>query len=217
MRRVALTLGPVRRRVGVLLLALALAAVLPGTAAAGNPNPGVLPPSANVAGVPLGDWFGRWLNWIVSVPDPIADCDANQGGQVFFIPHTFPGSTVETSCTIPAGRLIFASAGGVVCSEAFDGFTTAAELRACVEGALPAFSDLRITVDGRDVEDLGRYLAISGPFEWTIPDVTTTLAVAGGWQVILAPLTPGQHTIVVHDNVAGDVAQVTAHVTIAAR
>lgn len=197
-------------RAAAVLFAIAVAALIPSTALAGNANPQVLPPNAKVMGVPLGDWFSRWLSWIVTVPE--GSCNANQGGKVFFIPHTAPGTTVETSCTVQAGTMIFASGGGVVCGEV-DSVTPAGR-RACVVAARSDFEAVAITVDGRQVRDIDRYFAISADFRWFFPDGTSTLAAAAGWHVILAPLSPGEHTIVVRDVVLGEVAQLTAHVTV---
>jgi hypothetical protein len=203
----------------ILLVALLLPAR--GHAAGGNPNPGILPLQSKPFGLSYEDWFERWWNWIFSLPaeESPPNFNANQGGKVFFLPHTFFGNTLETSCTVPAGRAIFASAGGTIWVAPFDG-QTEAELRQGVLDSLPVFTNLRIIVDGREVQNIDQYVIVTDGFDFFLPEgfgvpAGTYRAVAGGWNAILAPLPPGAHTIVVHDEtIFGDVAEAIIHLTV---
>jgi hypothetical protein len=136
-----------------------------------------LPPEAKPLGVSYGDWFGHWWNWLVSFPEDespalVDNCNANQSGKVFFLPHTFFGNTLETSCTVPTGTIIFATAGVRLCAAGGNIF------------GLPA---------------------------------GTTKSVAGGWHAILTPLPPGEHTIIVHDElISGEIAEAVVHLTVVA-
>ncbi|TMG26019.1 MAG: hypothetical protein E6H96_00970 [Chloroflexi bacterium] len=162
-------------RVGLrsaLLVALILASA--PAVSAGNPNPGIVPPTGHALGVPYADWAGRWWNWVASVPaatNPLLvdNCNVNQHRPVWFVPHTFFGNTLSTSCTVPTGTWLLATGGGVECSEAEGNGTTEAQLRACVESFLPLFLNVRITVDGRDVQNVDRYLFVGGLYTLNLP------------------------------------------------
>ena len=88
---------------------------------------------------------------------------------MWFVPHTFFGNTLSTSCTVPTGTWLLATGGGVECSEAEGNGTTEAQLRACVESFLPLFLNVRITVDGRDVQNVDRYLFVGGLYTLNLP------------------------------------------------
>jgi hypothetical protein len=208
---------------GVMALSLFVSPV-----AAHNPNPRVLPPGSHALGGSYSDWgVGIW-NWIFSIPGPsnpllTANCNANQSGRVFFVTNTFFGNTLNESCAVNSGTWIFASAGGVECSQAEGNGTSEAELRTCVEGFKPLFSDIAIWIDGRQVRDIDAYWAESGLFimhvvadnPFGIP-AGDTISVTGNWGVLLPPLPVGVHTIVVQDTLGGQVAMTIATVTVSA-
>jgi hypothetical protein len=88
-----------------------------------------------------------------------------------------------------------------------------------------------VTIDGVPVPDVDSYWVVSSPFEISFgednlfsfePDSAST-AVAGGWFVMIPPLDPGTHTIVVHseatvddeEDVAPSITDQTAILTVA--
>jgi hypothetical protein len=153
----------------------------------------------------------------------VDNCNANQGGKVFFLPHTFfgdPINQVETFCTVPTGTMIFASVGGTAWWN--DQGQTDEELLEGVVSSLPDFQNLRLVVDGIEVGNIQDYLFISAVFTLELPENNifgspggTFRAVAGGWHAMLAPLPPGEHTIVLHDElVTGGAAEVIVHLTV---
>jgi hypothetical protein len=98
-------------------LALAGAGVVlsgPPVGAAGNPNPGVLPPSSHPYGKSYGEWANSWWQWADSIPmsvnpliDPTgANCAQGQSGQVWFLAGS-PSGSYDRSCTVPAGKAVF--------------------------------------------------------------------------------------------------------------
>ena len=77
----------------------------------------VVPPGGDPLGVPYGEWGARWWEWLAGIPaagdSGLNDnCQANQGGEVFFIPHTWAGTSFVTNCEIGADQWVLASAGG---------------------------------------------------------------------------------------------------------
>src|ERR1051325_2933921 len=86
----------------------------PGVNVGVNSNPGILPPGSSAYGHSYGEWAALWWQWVLAIPadeNPLTDttgefCDVGQAGPVWFLAGTF-GSSVERSCTIPAGKAIF--------------------------------------------------------------------------------------------------------------
>ena len=85
-----------------------------------------------------------------------------------------------------------------------------AELRACaskaVDTAEGAFdmSAMRLTVDGETIADLSAYRAATPRFTLWLPednllgsDQRVADSVADGYQVMLSPLSPGEHEVVI--------------------
>jgi hypothetical protein len=200
----------------------------PGSAAT------VVPITEDPLGVSYGEWAGRWWQWIAGIPlseNPMTGdhCQVGQGGDVFFIPHTSPGSTVTTTCQIGADQWVYASAGGTIWTDT-EG-ETAEELTALVNSERGVFSDLAVIVDDVPVPDIEAFWAVSDPF--TVTYIEDDLlggepgaqneAVAASFGVMIPPLEPGEHTIVVRDTITHEsvgpepaVAELTANITVAA-
>jgi hypothetical protein len=174
----------------------------------------VFSPGAVVSGATLGQWSARHWQWTVSVPigrNPGHDvtgasCGTGQDGPVFFLPSNFP------PCAVPADRVVFVPVVAAECSTAepppFFG-ETEAELRACAKDEADRYAVLVVRLDGVLVPDIGAYRASSPPFRLTLPESNvlggapgTALAVADGYHLLLAPLTPGPHVIMVHVELA---------------
>src|SRR5262245_47401786 len=104
------------RKMMPMMFMIATAAVLSwaATAFAGDPNPGVAPPTASPHGKTYGEWAAEHSRWLWPIPlgvNPGRDldgsqCAINQDGPVWFLAGTFGGS-VSRNCTIPAGKAIF--------------------------------------------------------------------------------------------------------------
>lgn len=170
----------------------------------------VYPAEARVYGATLGQWSARYWQWAVRSPvgsnaghDPTgARCSAGQDGPVFFVPSNFP------PCVVPAGKIIYVPIVAAECSTAevppFSGGTEG-ELRACAGGEVDRYAAIIVRIDGIPVEDVYAYRASSPVFRMELPANNvlggtpgSALAVADGYQVLLAPLPPGSHEITVH-------------------
>jgi hypothetical protein len=174
----------------------------------------VFSPGAVVSGATLGQWSARHWQWTVGIPigrNPGHDvtgerCGTNQDGPVFFLPSNFP------PCVIPSDRIISVPVVAAECSTAeqppFFG-ETEAELRACAGEEADRYAVLIVRVDGEMVPDIGAYRAPSPPFTVMLPENNVlgsapgpARAVADGYHLLLAPLAPGPHEIMVHVELA---------------
>jgi hypothetical protein len=205
-----------------ILIGLAVAAqgVPSGFAQEATPvaSSGVLPPDAEVGGIDLAEWSARSWQWFFSLPpaiNPFVDetgdwCGYGQSGPVFFLAGA--QGSVERSCVIPEGVHVFVPLLGSECSTVepppFFG-RDEAELRRCaieaVDTAEGAFDmgTMRLSVDGQDITDLSAYRVTTPRFSLWLPDdnflgATSRVAdsVADGYQVMLSPLSEGEHEVV---------------------
>jgi hypothetical protein len=114
---------------------------------------------------------------------------------VWFLPGTTGGSA-ERTCTIPAGKAILASILNGDCSYA-DSPTakTESDLRSCALAADADVTNLKATIDGKDLKDVDKYRITSHPFDVTLvgnnilgAQARPTKGVSDGWWVFLNPL-----------------------------
>jgi hypothetical protein len=225
-----------------LLLVAALAALVlaPAPAAqAGNPNPRVIPPQAHPYGHTYGEWAARWFQWAFSIPVPVnpfldetgALCGQSQSGPVWYLASNFGGSTTRSECTVPPGKAILFSILATECSvlepDPYHG-DDEAELRACANYWMDQTTEVEISVDGVPITGLRNNYRFDSPlYTFTLPDNnvfqlfgleapagTTSLSVADGFYVMLAPLPPGPHTIYGRGVMGEFQAEVTYHFTV---
>jgi hypothetical protein len=185
-----------------------------------------LDPDERHYGESYSDWAGAWWVWFAEiVPDedcgePVGDttgelCTLGQDpdGDVFFLAGTWGGTVTRTKCVVPEGKALFfplvstsADNGGVPEDEQ----QTDEQLRERVRADfvnIPA-PDLVLSIDGRDIVDLGRFAVEDARYEYTlpdppnlydclgIPDVTGTYqGFTSGYYVLLPPLEPGEHEL----------------------
>jgi hypothetical protein len=144
--------------------------------------------------------------WTTVLQTPSAQNPFGTGGAAFACLNLggtvapFGPSGVE-SCTVKPGTKIFVAASSIECSTFEGNGTTEAALRDCARQTDVQVAP-SVTVDGRsqpvsEVET--RLLNIVLPEDniFGQPAGTTGLSVAHGWTVLLHPLTPGTHTIVI--------------------
>jgi hypothetical protein len=109
---------------------------------------------------------------------------------------------------VPADVAVFIPIAGSECSTLepppFHG-ANEEELAACAAGEADRYTGVVVRVNGEVVPEIERYRAQSPPFTLQLPEDNilavppgTGRAVADGYQVILPPLAPGAHEIVVH-------------------
>lgn len=204
---------PVRSRL-LLVMVLSLlggAIGIPVVQEATSESEGVTayPPNEPVYGATLGEWSARHWRWTLSFPigvNPGQDvtgttCGYGQAGPVFFVPRNFP------PCVVPSGMAILVPIAGAVCSAAEPMFVgqDEAALRSCVADDAVRHTGIVVRVDGETIPDINSYRAASPLFTVVLPEnnvlggpAGATSAAADGYQVILAPLSVGEHEVVVH-------------------
>ncbi len=195
------------------LLAVVGSAVGASLAQEATPEAGgvaVFPPDNLVAGATLAEWSARQWQWTASFPagvnpgqDPSGEtCGYGQSGPVFFVPRNFP------PCVVAAGVAIFVPVAGTECSTVEPppyGGRDETALRACAAADADRYTGIAVRVDGQALPDIRAYRVASPLFPLALPrnnvlgaPAGVAYAVADGYQVILHPLAPGDHEIMVH-------------------
>lgn len=173
------------------------------------------PPDAEVEGLTLAEWHGRFQGWFLTFPIPIHPalddtgerCAYAQQGPVFYLPTSLvPELEVTRACTVPADAPLLVLLLGVGCSTVepppFFG-RDEAELRACAAGVLDADepNEQSLTVDGVEIP-LDGYRTQSPLLRVALPPdnllgvpPTVTDAVSDAYAVLLRPLPVGEHTV----------------------
>jgi len=170
----------------------------------------VVPAGADVHGVSMAEWSARHWQWTLGIPiatNPGQDvtgatCGEVQEAPVYFIPRNFP------PCEVPAGWSIFIPIVGTECSTVeappYHG-ETPYDLRACAARDVDRYTGIIVRINGELVPEIADYRVASPPFSLILPERNVlgapagdAVAVADGYQVILALLPPGEHEIVVH-------------------
>jgi hypothetical protein len=179
----------------------------------------VLPPDGEVDGLDLAAWSARSWQWFFSLPqdvNPYFDatgeiCGYGQSGSVFFLSGA--EGSVERICVVPQGVHVFVPLIGSECSTVepppFFG-RDEAELRRCASEAVDHtesavdMSTMALTVDGERIADLASYRAATPLFRLWLPqenllglEQTVAESVADGYQVMLSPLSLGEHEVVI--------------------
>jgi hypothetical protein len=182
--------------------------------ARGNKNPGVLPPNSSVQGMTYGEWSAVWWQYVFSLPEdqnPLVGatgttCAYELNGNVAVV-VVDPLSPEPIECEVPAGTILFLDILSAECStleEAPFYGGNEEELRTCAEGFV--LDDLEATIDGDILRNIEQYIHTSPLFEFTVPENNilgveagmTGQSVSNGAHLMLAPLTPGEHTIHFH-------------------
>lgn len=186
-------------------------------------NPGVLPPHSSAFGKTYGEWSAEWWQWLYSLPvdqNPLfetADCSEGQRGQVWFLGGTFvvveeePGSVLgeaERDCSVPPGKALFFPIVNAECNDlvSLPAGASEGELRDCAIDTADhiVIESLEVTIDGKEIQSLGRYRVESPLFTFgPLPDDNalgvdaglTGNSVGDGYYLMLAPLSRGKHIV----------------------
>ena len=186
----------------------------------------------------LQSYSVEWWQWSLGLPaavnplafkdkKPAADhCGVGQHGKVWFLGGTLDGTPANRNCTIPADTSLFFPILNAECSAIEGQGKNEAELRTCVKDLidLVTVKTLAASVDGHALKDLPNTRVQSQLFNFTLPvgDIlglfgkspNPSPAVSDGYWVLLAPLSPGAHSIKLHGEVKfGDGSKFTQDVT----
>jgi hypothetical protein len=181
-----------------------------GECLGGPSDPAVVPPCSMPYGQSYSEWATQWEVWFLKLtaqPDGIGgdpDCTINQSGDVWFL-----AGGITTTCNVPAGKALFFPVINAECSNLesppFFGATAADRLR-CAVHFMDGSTHLAVTLDGKSLHGVERYTFSSSdiPFNVTgqnlfgIPCTSGTcsgFSTNDGYYVMLAPLSPGKHTL----------------------
>jgi N-acetylmuramoyl-L-alanine amidase len=171
-----------------------------------------LPADADVGGASQQEWMARSWQWLLAQPigaNPAQDgsgaaCGAGQSAPVFFLPTNLP------DCAVPAGVPVLVPVVGSICTTADPGAAgDERDLVACAREDADRYTAVRAFVDGVEVTDIDAHRLTTGRFAVDLPIHNVLGApsgevevVASGWQVILPPLPPGEHEVIVHRELA---------------
>jgi hypothetical protein len=201
----------------VVVIGLLGGAPAPDARAQGNPNRLVFPRDSSPYGNTYGEWTAQWWQWLMSIPSATnpnldttgANCGVGQSGPVWFLAGTF-GGTYTRSCTLPAGKaLLITPLTQLDGNSVFDCEPSAPELciinnlRALAAGSQDNPQALEVTIDGFAMRNLSAFRVQSPIFPVTypagavfgIPKGTYTLSNSEGYWLLVAPLSPGKHTV----------------------
>jgi hypothetical protein len=164
-----------------------------------------------------GDWSAAWWQYLLLFTNDVSPyldttgqyCNEGQGGPVFFLMGG-PLNPTTRSCTIPAGKALFAPIINGECSSVEgDGFVGRNDQEARICAASYADStnikSLKFTIDGKMVKELGDF-RVQSPFFYFnmmpptnnflgVDGVTEGYSVSDGYWVMVQPLSPGRHVI----------------------
>ncbi|MBB1059541.1 hypothetical protein [Marilutibacter spongiae] len=203
--------------------------VVAGSVAAsgGDIDPRVLAPDASVEGTDFGELTEHWWRWAESLPvAPYQDpdgrlCDLGQAGPVWFLAGTDGSFTARRECTIPADRHLLLPVINMLHSNpprAPKGYVRrrCSELQAAAAVNNDGLNSAVVLIDGEPVRDVARYRVRShGCFDMDEDREGANgagdagkrpgrLAAADGYWLLIRPLAPGRHTIVVGANYGVD-------------
>ena len=181
-------------------------------------NPAVFPPDSAPFGKTYAQWSAEMWKWLYSLPidrNPLygsADPSAGQSSNVWFLGGVYTngvlGGTAVRNTIIPDGRAIFIPLLSWESSTAEGNGSGYGQLFANSQFLIDHATNLSITIDGQPVQNIEHYRAQSQLYTWgplptnnvfgdpvNFPAGLTSLSVADGYYVMLAPLPAGTHTL----------------------
>jgi hypothetical protein len=193
-------------------LAAALSAVALSAAAADQAPPGapvkLIDADEIVYDRSQVEWSEAYLQWIATFArgnSPVSDttgalCAAKQDGDVWFLAASDGTGPVERRCSIPAGKTLFVPLATTL-ERSGNKEPVCETMVRIAAGNLTHVTQLTMTIDGVAVDNMeSRRIPTGDCFALgarQTPRSTARTAVADGYYVMLEPLPPGPHTIVV--------------------
>jgi hypothetical protein len=185
-------------------------------------NRGIAAPDSKPYGKSYGEWLAKDWQWVYSLPvnhHPLfdtADVSTGQSGPLWFLGGTYATEQVGTHvtgiavrhATVPEGKALFVPLVDAESATAEGNGTAEAQLRAASVGLLDHAVNLSCEIDGQPVKNIEKYRSQSPLFTWgplpannvfqdavNFPAGLTSPSVADGYELIIAPLCTGHHTI----------------------
>jgi hypothetical protein len=183
-----------------------LPVVLLVTAVPAAADVSVVPPGQKVAGRSYAQWQVAWWQGLFARPVGASACPSGETGAVTFLYGVASGKPQKHTCSIPAGKPLYAPGIGLECSTLekapFHG-STAAQLKAC---ARRLWGGQRVamtaTMDGAPVPGVMRYALATDAFSIKLPRKNilgskkrSGRSAAKGVGLLFTELTAGKHTL----------------------
>lgn len=215
-------------------LLLSAAAPAPADSDKGR-GPEILSPKSSPYGETYGQWAADWWTWALSIPaevNPLHDttgafAGVGQHGPVWFLAGaTGSGNIAVTrNVTVPEGKaLFFPLINTLWTTGPADPPITVPEIRDLLAGVTADVTGLACEIDGERVKRLDKYVTVTPAFSLVVPAnnvlglpaANYSPNVDQGFYLMLAPLSPGAHTIHFTGNNVdlGYTLDITYHLTI---
>jgi hypothetical protein len=171
----------------------------------------VVSPDSKPYGITYGEWSAKWWQWALSIradKHPIHDIDGRYCGtdqnnpEAWFLAGSGGGQVVR-NCTVPGDKALFFPIMNVECSFAEDETAkTEEQLRNCARDDQNTVRNLRLNIDGLEIQNLTKYRTESPLFNFTTPEIgifnlksAKSQGVSDGFFVMVKPLSSGSHEI----------------------
>jgi len=203
---------------GLILAVLLWAGSATAAPATSAPTAAVLPLSAKVEGRGYAELSAQWWRWTDGFPsgmEPYRDrdgrwCAIGQSGSVWFLAGTDGSTSMKRRCNVPIGKHLFLPIINLYqrTRYAIPAEAQAAHCRSLLEGLALNNEALRsavVLIDGVRVADPKRYRVRTERCFDAFDDGTQLganafVAASDGYWLLLPPLKPGRHTLVVGAN-----------------
>jgi hypothetical protein len=224
-----------RGRLRLLAVVAVVAAALAGVAvpaSAADPSAGVMiiPPAAVPYGASYAEWSAAWFQWAFSLPatgHPLLQsghvaCSAGQSGRVWFLGGSFAPGPIARSCTIPPRHALFLPVLNNASLALPREPTSPRRLRHNTRGFFAPATGVRMSIDGRRVPHLGRFLVESTFFMVRLGEDNLfglspgelLRGVGIGYWIMLAPPPPGRHRLRLRGTLGDFSLDVTYHLRV---
>lgn len=198
------------------------------------------PPDAVVHGKTIGEWSAAWWQWLAGIPEdgshPFIDlsgayCARDQDEAVFFLPGSLivfviNGNPVpQTQCVVPCGKPILLAISWALMWAPGD--CEPERMEDCValaRSTVDQVTSVEATVDGVPIPCPENHRVASPVFDFTLPpppnlfsldEPLTRKGVSDGHWLLLKPLPPGRHTILLTLFVGGEELPLLHELTVA--
>lgn len=195
-------------------MACALWAAMGAAASAPTTDaPVVLPADAKVDGRGYAQLITAWWQWVHALPlAPYLDADGSlcglgQQGPVWFLAGTDGSFDARRECQVPADRHLFLPIVNMLESTSWvpgssDAGIPCERLKRDVSMRDEQLSFAVVVIDGVEVKDFHRHHVASDGCFALYPDLpeherSVPIAYSDGYWLMIAPLTPGRHTLTI--------------------
>jgi hypothetical protein len=199
-------------RVLVCSVVLVFGAAAPAVARPQSPPAGIpFPAQSRPWGVSYEQWAKQWVRYAFEAPAPTnpllnQTCTSTLFGLITFVPAAID-TGLDADCSVNWGTTLLLSPGGSICSDG----PGPGPSPTCASEEFSLVDDASLTIDGRPVVALERFVVSTSQFTLNLPADNLFEVPPGpspsfftGYMVAFLVLAPGEHTIVMSDHFEGD-------------